>query len=112
MKNESGIRVVEYNVLVKPVEVEAKTKGGLLLADSIVEKEEFGRMEGHLVGVSPMAFKNSDWPADAEALKPQVGDKVIFSRYGATEITGRDGGKYWLMKDTTICGVFEGERNE
>jgi chaperonin GroES len=109
MKNNSGIRVVEYNVLVKPVEVEAKTKGGLLLADSIVEKEEFGRMEGVLVGVSPMAFKNSDWPADAEDQKPKVGDKVIFSRYGATKVTGRDAGEYWLMKDTTVIGVFEDE---
>lgn len=103
--NTSGIRPMEYNVLVKPSEVEKTTKGGLILAESTVEKEEFGRMDGTLVAVSPMAFKFEDWPDDVPS--PQVGDTVIFSRYQATEITGRDGGKYWLMKDRSIIGVME-----
>lgn len=105
--NNSGLRMVEYNVLVKPQEVEKKTKGGIWMPDDVVEKEEFGRMEGILLDVSPMAFKNSDWPSDLDGMKPQVGQRVLFSRYGATEITGRDGGKYWIMKDTHIVGVFE-----
>jgi len=103
--NTSGIRPVEYNVLVKPKDVETKTKGGLLLADSTVEKEEFGRMEGTLVAASPLAFSFADWP-DASQM-PQVGQTVIFSKYQATEITGRDAGKYWMMKDKSIAGVIE-----
>ena len=75
------------------------------MADSTVEKEEFGRMEGTLVGVSPMAFSFAEWPDDAP--KPKVGDRVLFSRYQATELTGRDGGKYWMMKDKSIMGVME-----
>lgn len=103
--NTSGIRPMEYNVLVKPAEVEKTTKGGLILAESTVEKEEFGRMEGTLVAASPMAFRFDDWPDDAQA--PKVGDRVLFSRYQATELTGKDGGKYWIMKDKSIMAVME-----
>jgi co-chaperonin GroES (HSP10) len=103
--NTSGIRPMEYNVLVKPTPVETKTKGGLLLAESTVEKEEFGRMDGVLVAVSPMAFTFEDWPEGARG--PQVGDRVVFSRYQATELTGADGAKYWMMKDRSIAGVME-----
>ena len=107
MMNTSGIRPMEDNVLVLPSEVEAKTKGGIILADETIEKEQFGRMEGTLVAVSPLAFSFADWPDAAE--QPQVGQTVVFSRYQATEITGRDGRKYWLMKDQGIAGVIDDE---
>ena len=96
---------VEYNVLVLPMEVEAKTKGGLIMPDDTVEKEKFGRMEGTLIAVSPMAFAFDDWPEDAEG--PKVGDRVMFSRYAASELTGKDGGTYWLMKDKSIIVVMD-----
>jgi co-chaperonin GroES (HSP10) len=102
--NNSGIQPMEYNVLVLPKEVETKTKGGLILADQTVEKEKFGRMEGTLVAVSPLAFNFDDWPSDAR--KPQVGDRVLFSKYNATEIMGRDGAHYWIMKDRSIAGIM------
>lgn len=107
--NQSGIRPMEYNVLVLPKEVEDKTAGGLFLPDEVKEKEEFGRMEGTLVAVSPMAFSFDEWPAELEAQKPQVGQRVMFSKYQATEIMGRDGKKYWLMKDRSIAGVMSDE---
>jgi len=104
--NQSGIRPMEYNVIVKPDEVEATTKGGLIIPPSKIEKDEFARTEGTLVAASPMAFVHGDWPTDADHLKPRVGDRVVFSRYQATEVTGRDGAKYWLMKDRAIAGVM------
>jgi len=107
MMNGSGIRPMGYNVLVKPDEVEKKTKGGIILPETKLEKDEFGRMEGMLVAVSPMAFSWSDWP-DGQA-KPEVGQRVIFSRYAGSEVTGKDGAKYWLMKDESIVGVMTDE---
>lgn len=103
--NGSGITPTEYNVLVLPKEVETKTKGGIILADETLEKEKFGRMEGQLVAASPLAFNYDEWPDGAEP--PKVGDRVMFSKYNATEITGRDGKSYWLMKDRSIVGVME-----
>jgi len=102
--NNSGIRPMGYNVLVKPDDVEKTTKGGIILPETKLEKDEFGRMEGQLVAVSPMAFAFGDWPKDAQP--PSVGDRVIFSRYAGSEVTGRDGCKYWLMKDESIVGVM------
>jgi co-chaperonin GroES (HSP10) len=102
--NASGINPVGYNVLVKPEDVEKTTKGGIILPETKLEKDEFGRMEGQLVAMSPMAFAFKDWPA--ETPKPQVGQRVIFSRYAGSEVTGRDGAKYWLMKDESIAGVM------
>ena len=98
---------MEYNVLVKPVEVAKTTRGGLHLPPSAVEKEEFGRMEGVLVAASPMAFRFDDWPEGADG--PKIGDRVVFSKYQATELTGRDGAKDWMMKDKSIAGVMEDE---
>ena len=105
--NGSGIKPVEYNVLVKPRQVEERTKGGLIIPDSTKEKEEWARKEGVLVAVSPMAFSFADWPADREDEKPRVGQTVVFARYQAEEFEGKDGQKYWLMKDKAIIGVME-----
>lgn len=101
--NHSGIKPLEYNVLVKPQEAERKTKGGIILSDETVEKNEFAQMEGILIAKSPVAF---DF-AEGTAHIPEIGDRVIFSRYQGTEITGKDGQKYWLMKDKAISGVVE-----
>ena len=101
--NTSGILPTEYNVLVRPDVVPEKTAGGLHLPDLVKEKDEFGRTEGEMVAVSPLAFTYAEWPEGS--LKPKVGDRVIFSRYSATEIKGDDGVKYWIMKDTAIAGM-------
>lgn len=102
--NTSGIRPMEYKVLVEPKEVDQKTKGGLILADETVEKESFARMEGVLVAVSPLAFNFDNFPQDQA---PKVGDTVLFGKYNAQEIVGRDGKTYWLMNDRSIVGVME-----
>lgn len=105
--NTSGIRPMEYNILVKPDPVEATTKGGLIIPESKKEKDGFARTEGTLVAISPMSFMNSDWPVSMDHLKPKPGDRVIFSRYQATQVKGKDGEDYWLMKDASIAGVME-----
>lgn len=105
--NTSGLSPIEYNVVVLPEEIENKTKGGLILADETVEKKAFGRMEGTLVAMSPMAFSFEDWPEGAEDQKPKVGDRVMFSRHSGTEVTGRDGRDYWILKDKSIVAVMK-----
>lgn len=105
--NTSGITPMEYNVLVKPTDVEEKTAGGIFIPQERLEKDEFGRINGTLVAVSAGAFTDHyyGWPEDAQ--RPKVGDSVLFSKYSATEVTGKDGGKYWLMKDRDIAGVMQ-----
>lgn len=103
--NASGIAPLGYKLLVLPKEVETKTKGGLFLPETKVEKEGFQRREGIIVAMSPMAFHNPDWPDGAP--KPQIGDRVMFARYQADEITGRDGQAYWIMNDQSVMATIE-----
>lgn len=105
--NSSGIQPMEYNVLVKPKAVEEKTSGGLFLPEETKEREQFGQQEGVLIASSAGAFtfNYEGWPEGAD--KPKVGDRVVFSKYQATEIKGADGGTYWMMKDKSIAGVMK-----
>lgn len=109
MDNPSGIRPCEYNVLVKPYEVEEKTAGGIILPDDVKKKDENAQTRGVIVAMSPMAFANPDWPSSAEGNKPCVGNMVMYARYsGATSrVDGKDGEEYILIKDNDITAVFE-----
>lgn len=104
ISNQSGWKAVEFKIIVLPQEIERETKGGLILPDQTVEKEEFGRTEGIIVDASPMAFTTEEglWPR-----APQIGDRVMFSKYGATQFRGRDGRDYWLMNDKAVVAVME-----
>ncbi len=106
MMNKSGIEPMADNVVVAPKTVETKTAGGLIIPDDTKEREQFAQTEGTLIAVSPGAFGYNypEWPEGAR--KPAVGDRVVFSRYQATEIKGTDGADYWLMKDKSIAGVM------
>lgn len=103
--NKSGIRPLEYFVLVEPRQVEEKTSGGLYIPESTKEREQFGQTEGVLVDMSPMAFNFDD---TAMKCKPGIGARVMFSKYQATEVRGQDGKTYWLMKDKAIAAEIIG----
>lgn len=101
--NESGIIPMEYNVLVKPRVVEEKTTGGVYIPEPTRAREQFGQKEGTLVAMSPLAF-NFD---EGEGHRPEIGDRVLFSRYQADEVKGVDGETYWLLKDKSIAAVVK-----
>lgn len=101
--NKSGIRPVEYRVLVKPEKVEKMTAGGIYLPDQTHEKDKYAVMKGVLVAVSPDAFTNPQW-----LFAPKVGDTVLFDRYaGGNSVIGADGEEYRLMNDKEIGAVYE-----
>lgn len=104
MKNTSGIRPMEYYVLVAPERVEEKTSGGIFLPDDYKEKQQFAQKKGVLIDKSPLAFNFDDWPAREQ---PQIGQTVLFSKYQADEVTGKDGETYWIMKDKAIAAVMD-----
>lgn len=103
MTNDSGILPMEYKVLVKPIEVATQTEGGLFLPDTTKEKDEYARTEGTLIAASPLAFGFDDWPEGST--KPSPGDRVMFARYNAHSVTGKDGHEYWLMNDRSIEAI-------
>ena len=101
-KNASGINPLEYKVLVRPVEVDQKTRGGIILPDETKERDQHAAMEGEVIAISPLAFKYEE-----NAPRPSTGSTVIFARYSGINVTGKDGVSYRLMNDKDVVAVRE-----
>lgn len=102
--NPSGIMPTEYRVLIRPISVDEKTKGGIILPDETRERDKYAVQEGELVAVSPLAFSYADWPEGAQL--PKVGDMVIFAKYSGSSRKGRDGVEYRVINDRDIVAVI------
>jgi chaperonin GroES len=95
-----NIRPLNDRILVKRLEEEAKTAGGIIIPDSAKEKPA----EGKVIAVG--AGKRND---AGERIIPdvKVGDRVLFSKYGGTEVK-LDGEQYLIMREDDILGIIEG----
>ena len=87
-------------VLVRRVESEEKTKGGLIIPDTAKEKPQ----EGEIVAVGNGAIGDDN---ERVALDVKVGDRVLFGKWSGTEVTV-DGEELLIMKESDIMGVLEG----
>ncbi len=85
-------------VLVRRVESDEKTKGGLIIPDSAKEKPA----EGEVIAVGEGARKDS-----GELIAPSVksGDRILFGKWSGTEIT-LDGEELLIMKESDILGII------
>ena len=105
MTNKSGIRPVEFNVLVKQDAIETKTKMGLVLPDEVLERQKHAQTRGTIVEISPLAFNEDVWPVGME--KPKAGDRIAFARHAGTFIEGLDGEEYRVIKDMVVVAMIE-----
>ena len=89
---------LQDRVLVRRVQGEEKTKGGLIIPDSAKEKPA----EGEVVAVGAGARKDS-----GELIAPAVknGDRVLFGKWSGTEVT-IDGEELLIMKESDILGII------
>lgn len=101
MTNPSGIKPIEFNVLVKRKIVEEKV-GSIYLAPTTVEKEQAAAIEGEIIDVSPFAFGYEDW---GNMPKPKAGQRVIFAQYTGMKVKGNDGEEYLLIKDKDVVAI-------
>ena len=94
-----NIRPLQDRVIVKRIEEEEKTKGGIIIPDSAKEKP----MEGVItaVGTGKVKEDGTKTPLDVKA-----GDKVLFGKYAGTEIK-IDGEEHLIMREDDILGVLE-----
>lgn len=99
--NKSGIKPVEYKVLIKPIEVEEKTEGGIILPQQAREREAYAQQQGKLVAVGEIAFTEPDWLD-----KPKVGETVLFDKFAGGMVIGKDGVEYRLINDKEIGAVI------
>ena len=87
-------------VIVKAAEAETQTASGIILADSAKEKPTRGEVLA--VGDGKYNDKGERTPVDVK-----VGDIVIYSKYGATEVK-LEGEEYLILRDTDIYAIVEG----
>jgi|SRR3990172_4121056 len=93
------IKPLADRVVVKPMEAEEKTKGGIILPDTAKEKP----VEGTVVAVGP--GKKTDDGKVVE-MEVKVGNKVLYGKYSGTEVT-IDGEEYLIMRESDIFAIVK-----
>lgn len=97
MDNPSGLEPMEFNVIVRKIDVESKTKGGLILADDYRDRLQWREQRARVVSVSRSAFT---FEANAPRVAP--GDEVVIAKNAGGAVTGLDGVEYTIVKDQDI----------
>ena len=94
-------RPLHDRVLIKVLDSEEKTKGGIIIPDTAKEKPQ----EGEVVAVGPGGRTE-----DGKIIKMDVkiGDRVLFGKWSGTEVK-IDGKEYSIMKESDIMGVSKGK---
>jgi chaperonin GroES len=95
-----GFRPLHDRVVVRRVEGEEKTKGGIIIPDNAKEKPS----EGIIEAVGPGARDDS---GKVVALDVKAGDRVLFGKWSGTEVKV-DGQDLLIMKESDIMGIIEG----
>jgi chaperonin GroES len=93
-------RPLHDRVLLRRVEQEAKTTGGIIIPDTAQEKP----MEGEVIAVGPGA-RGED--GKVQPLDVKAGDRVLFGKWSGTEVK-IDGEELMIMKESDIMGLLEG----
>ncbi len=92
------IRPLHDRVIVKRIEEEEKSKGGVIIPDTAKEKPQ----EGRIISAGPGRHEDGNLiPLDVKA-----GDRIMFSKYAGTEIN-LNGEEHLIMREDDILGVIE-----
>lgn len=94
-------RPLHDRVVVKRVDEEQKTKGGIIIPETAQEKP----MQGEIIAVGP---GGRDESGKLVPLDVKAGDIVLFGKWSGTEVK-IDGTEYLIMKESDIMGVLEGK---
>ena len=96
----TGFRPLHDRVLVRRIEAEEKTPGGIIIPDTAKEKP----VEGEVLAVGPGMRDES---GRVQPLDVKAGDRVLFTKWAGTEVL-LDGEDRLIMKESDILGIVEG----
>src|SRR4051794_24273123 len=96
---KSSLKPLEDRIVVKPGEEEETTVSGLVIPDTAKEKPQ----EGTVLAVGPGRFEDGN----RVPLDVKVGDKVLYSKYGGTEVK-YNGEEYLVLSARDVLAVIEG----
>jgi len=92
-----NLKPLADRVIVKPMEAEDTTKGGIILPDTAKEKP----IEGTIIAVGPGRITD-----DGKTVKMEVkeGDKILYGKYSGTEVTV-EGEEYLIMRESDVFAI-------
>ncbi|MEL6623652.1 MAG: co-chaperone GroES [Pseudomonadota bacterium] len=96
-----NFRPLHDRVVVRRVDSETKSAGGIIIPDTAAEKPQ----QGEVIAVGPGARGDDN---ELMALDVKAGDRVLFGKWSGTEVK-IDGEDLLIMKESDIMGVIEGE---
>ena len=96
---KTKFRPLHDRVVVRRIDAEAKSKGGIIIPDTAKEKPQ----EGEVVAVGPGA---RDEQGRVNPLDVKAGDRVLFGKWSGTEVK-IDGQDLLIMKESDVLGVIE-----
>lgn len=93
------IRPLQDRILVKRLNEEEKTKGGIIIPDSAKEKPQ----EGEVIAIGNGKILENGTKVSLEV---KVGDRILFSKYSGSEVK-IDGDEYTIMREDDVLGVIQ-----
>lgn len=93
-----NLKPLADRVIVKPMETEEKTKGGIIVPDTAKEKP----VEGIIIAVGPGKVTEEGKQVKLEV---KEGDKVLYGKYSGTEVTV-EGEEYLIMRESDIFAII------
>ena len=95
---KTNFRPLHDRVVVRRIQADEKTKGGIIIPDTVKEKPQ----EGEVIGVGP---GGRDEAGKLVPLDVKTGDRVLFGKWSGTEVK-LDGEELLIMKESDIMGVI------
>ena len=92
------IKPLEDRIIVKTLEAEAKTAGGIIIPDNAKEKPQ----KGEVIAVGPGKFSDEGKRIE---MSLKAGDKILYGKYSGTEVKV-DGKDYLIMRESDVLAVF------
>ncbi|MBN1129594.1 MAG: co-chaperone GroES [Chitinispirillaceae bacterium] len=93
-----NVKPMEDRVILKPMEAEQKTAGGIIIPDNAKEKPQ----KGEVIAVGPGKTNDKGAKIDMTLKK---GDKVLYGKYSGTEIT-IDGQEYLIVRESDVLAII------
>ena len=95
-----AIQPLADRIVVKPLEAQEVTKGGIVLPDTAKEKPQ----EGKIIAVGKGKVLES---GQIHPLEVKVGDRILYGKYTGSEITTKDGEELLIMKEEDILAIVK-----
>ncbi|MDX3978162.1 co-chaperone GroES [Shinella sp.] len=99
-----SFRPLHDRILVRRVESEEKTRGGIIIPDTAKEKPQ----EGEVISVGPGARNDT---GQIQALDVKAGDRILFGKWSGTEIK-INGEDLLIMKESDVMGIIEAQTEQ